>query len=41
MKLYIEFSTQKRMEAEKNNDKDGKLICRLTNNVYTETQWKT
>ena len=38
MKPYIEFTTQKRIEAEKNNDKDGKTIYKLTNNaIYRNT----
>ena len=33
LKLYIEFNTQKRIEAEKNNDKDRKPLQKLMNNV--------
>ena len=37
LKQYIEFNTQKRTEAEKNGDKDGKVLYRLTNNtVYSK-----
>ena len=32
-KLYVEFNTQKRIEAEKNNGKDGKALCKLMNNA--------
>ena len=39
LKPYIEFNTQKRIEAEKDNVKDGKALYNLTNNV--EKQWKT
>ena len=31
LKLYVEFNTEKRIEAEKNGDKDGKV--RLMNNA--------
>ena len=35
---YIEFNTKKRIEAEKNNDKDGKALCKLINNaIYGKT----
>ena len=38
LKLYIEFSTQKRIEAEKNGDKDQKALYKLMNNaVYSKT----
>ena len=33
LKLYIEFNTQKRIEAEKNNDKDRKALQKLMNNA--------
>ena len=33
LKPYIKFSTQKRIEAEKNEDKDGKVLCKLMNNA--------
>ena len=37
-KPYVEFNTQKRIEAEKNDDKDGKELYRLMNNaVYGKT----
>ena len=32
-KAYIEFNTQKRIEAEKYNDKDGKALYKLMNNA--------
>ena len=31
MKPYTEFSTHKKIESEKNNDKDGKALCKLMN----------
>ena len=38
LKPYIEFNTQKRIEAEKNNDKDGKALYRLMDNaIYGKT----
>ena len=38
LKPYIEFNTQKRIEAEKNNDKDGNVLCKLMNNaIYGKT----
>ena len=33
LKPYIEFNTQKKTEAEKNNDKDGKALHKLMNNA--------
>ena len=37
-KQYVEFNTQKRIEAEQNGDKDGKALFKLTNNaVYGKT----
>ena len=37
LKSYIEFNTQKRIEAEK-NDKDGKAFYKLVNNaIYRKT----
>ena len=38
LKPYVEFNTQKRIEAEKNWDKDGKVLYKLMNNsVYGKT----
>ena len=38
MKPYVQFNTQKRKEAEKNDDKDGKALYKLMNNaVYGKT----
>ena len=38
VETIFEFTTQKRIEAEKNNDKDGKTIYKLTNNaIYRNT----
>ena len=38
LKPHVEFNTQKRIEAEKNGDKDGKVLCKLINNtVYGKT----
>ena len=31
LKQYVEFNTQKRVEAEKNGDKDGKELYKLMN----------
>ena len=37
-KQYVEFNTQKRIEAEKNGDKNGKALYKLMNNaVYGKT----
>ena len=33
LKPYIEFNTQKIIEAEKNNGKDGKALYKLMNNA--------
>ena len=33
LKQYVEFNTQKRIEAEKNGDKDGKALYKLMNNA--------
>ena len=33
LKQYVEFNTQKKIEAEKNGDKDGKVLYKLMNNV--------
>ena len=32
-KIYLEFNTQKRIEAEKNSDKDAKGLYKLMNNA--------
>ena len=38
LKPYIEFNTQKRIEAEENNDTDGKALYKLINNaIYGKT----
>ena len=38
LKPYIDFNTQRRIEAEKNNDKDGKALYKLMNNaIYGKT----
>ena len=40
--IYIEFNTQKRIEAEKSGDKDGKALYKLMNNaVQGKTMKKT
>ena len=37
-KPYVEFNTQKRIESEKNDDKDGKALYKLMNHaVYGKT----
>ena len=33
LKQYVEFNTQKRIEAEKNGGKDGKALYKLMNNA--------
>ena len=39
LKQYVEFKIQKRIEAEKNGDKDGKAVYKLMNNaVYRKTK---
>ena len=41
LKPYIEFNTQKRIEAEKNNDKYGKALYKLMNNaMHGKNGWK-
>ena len=38
LKPYVKFNTQKRIDAEKNRDKDGKELLKLINNaVYSKT----
>ena len=38
-KQYAEFNTQKRIEAQKNGDKDGKVLYKLMDNaVYRKTK---
>ena len=38
LKPYIEFNTQKITEIEKNDDKDGKALCKSMNNaIYGKT----
>ena len=38
LKQYVEFNTQKRIEAEENADKDGKPFYKLMNNTtYNKT----
>ena len=39
LKPYIEFNTQKRIEAKRNNGKDIKALYKLIM-LYTEKQWK-
>ena len=33
LKTYIEFKTHKKIEPEKNNDRDGKALYKLMNNA--------
>ena len=33
LKQYVEFNAQKRIEAEKNDEKDGKALYKLMNNA--------
>ena len=35
-----QLNTQKRIEAEKNDDKDGKALYKLMNNAVYGNQWK-
>ena len=38
LKQYVQFNTQKRIEVEKNGEKDGKALYKLINNaVYGKT----
>ena len=38
VKPHTEFNVQKRIETEKNGDKDGKAFCKLVNDaVYHKT----
>ena len=39
--VYIVFNTHKRTEAEKNNDRDGKVLYKLMNDTIYRKQWKT
>ena len=39
LKQYVGFNTKKRIEAEKNGDKDGKVLLKLI--LSMEKQWKT
>ena len=41
VKLYVEFNTQKRTEAEKNCDKDRKALHKLMNNAVYEKTMET
>ena len=41
LKPYIEFNTQKRMETEANNDKDGKALYEVMNNAIHGKTMKT
>ena len=39
LQQYVEFNTQKRIEAEENADKDGKPLYKLMNNTtYNKTR---
>ena len=40
-KTNVEFNTQKRIEAEKNGDKGGKVLYKLMRNTVYGKQWKT
>ena len=41
LKLHVKYNTQKRIEAEKNNAKDGKALYKLMNNaVYSKPMEK-
>ena len=47
LKQYVEFNTQKGIEAKKkkrkkkNDDEDGKTLLKLINNAVYEKWWKT
>ena len=41
LKPYTEFKTQKRVEAEKDNDKDGKALYKLMNYAIYGKRWET
>ena len=41
LKPYVEFNKQKRIEAERNGDKDEKALYKLVNNAVYKKQWKT
>ena len=41
LKPYIEFNTQKRIEAEKNMDRDGKGLYKLMSNAIYGKTWRT
>ena len=41
LKPYVEFNKQKRIEAERNGDKDEKALDKLMNNAIYKKQWKT
>ena len=41
LKPYTEFRTQRRIEVEKVNDKDGKVLQKLMNNAIYWKKWKT
>ena len=43
LKQYVEFNTQKRIEVEKNGDKDVKAFYKFMYKftLYMEKQWKT
>ena len=41
LKQYVEFNTQKRIEAEKNGYKDGKALYKLMSNIVYGKKWKT
>ena len=41
LKQYVEFNTQKRIEAEKNGDREREAFDKLMNKLYIEKQWKT
>ena len=41
LKPYVAFNMPKRTEAEKNGDKDGKVLYKLLNNAVYGKTWKT
>ena len=41
LKPYVELNKQKRVEAERSDDKDEKALYKLMDNAVYKKQWKT
>ena len=41
LKPYIEFNTQKRIDAKKNMDRDGNGLCKLLSNAIYGKTWRS